>query len=686
MVENNDQVTNDFIPFNKPLKLGSESNFIDEVLAHGVLAGNGVYTRKCHLFFEECFGFVSTFLTSSCSQALQIAASLCDLKDGDEVIVPSYGYVTTASSFNVNGARLVFVDSEERRPHICPIDIEQKISSKTKVLVVIHYAGVACDMDRIMKLVDKHNLLLIEDCAQAINVTYDNKYLGSFGDFATFSFHETKNIHCGEGGLLVVNNSSKVEKARQIWQEGTNRYDFETGLTKKYEWVVNGSSYQPSELNAAFLFGQLQKINRVTKERLEKWNLYSSSFKELNSTSSLQPNILLVIADDMGVDAAPGYSEGSRKPNMPNLSSLAASGVTFTNAWAYPQCAPTRASMLTGKYGYHTNVLNVNSHGTIQLSEKSLHTYIKEQTNDAYATSLIGKWHLSNGANDAESMGVDYYAGYLNGRPSPNYNSWAFTEGGQTNTINEYNPTKLTDLATNWMSQQTKPWFCWLAYAAPHTPYHAPPAGTHSQGDLTGASNETLYMAMMENLDYELGRINTHLGGNWDNTIVIFIGDNGTPNAVIQSPFSSGSGKGSLYQGGINVPLIVGGGTGVTRSNVEDESLVNSTDIFSTVAEIAGAASSTYQDSFSFKSLLSSANSGLRTYNYTEVKGTSLRKSGFTIRDDRYKYIEFDNGNSRFYDLDADPYEGSNIRTGQMNASEVQAKADLISQAALIRI
>lgn len=262
------------IPYNKPLTTGDEERYIGQVLENKKFSGSGFFTESCHSFFQKELKFKNCFLTHSCSSALEMAASLCDFNEGDEVILPSFGYVTMASAFQNKGAKLVFVDSKENQPHICPEAIRKSITKATKALIIVHYGGNSCDMKSILDIVTEYELLLIEDCAHAINATYENQYLGTFGNLSTFSFHETKNIHSGEGGLLVVNDEALVEKATMIWQEGTNRTDFNKGLVTKYEWMCQGSSYQPSELTAAFLYGQIQYLNEVTQERIAKWNIY----------------------------------------------------------------------------------------------------------------------------------------------------------------------------------------------------------------------------------------------------------------------------------------------------------------------------------------------------------------------------------------------------------------------------
>lgn len=262
------------IPYNRPYKSGNELATISKALEQENLGGDGTYMQLCHEQLEKKYGFARCLLTHSCSASLEMAARICDLKPGDEVIVPSFAYVTTASAFAANGATLRFADSEVNRPHINPQDIARLITDKTRAIVIVHYAGAACDMEAIMALVKAHGLLLIEDAAHAINVQYQGKYLGTFGHLATFSFHETKNIHCGEGGLLVINEAALENKAVSIWHEGTNRQDFKKGLSSKYEWHHLGSSYQPSELTASFLHAQLGAAEEVTRHRLQLWNQY----------------------------------------------------------------------------------------------------------------------------------------------------------------------------------------------------------------------------------------------------------------------------------------------------------------------------------------------------------------------------------------------------------------------------
>lgn len=403
-----------------------------------------------------------------------------------------------------------------------------------------------------------------------------------------------------------------------------------------------------------------------------------------NPTNS-KPNILLVIADDMGLDATPNFYEGSIKPNMPILQGLMNTGVTFKNVWSYPVCTPTRASILTGKYGIKTGVLEVGNN--INTTETSVQKYMDINTSNAYASAIIGKWHLSNSASDPITMGVDYYAGLLTGGVQDYYN-WRFTENGLKTTSTEYTTTKFTDLAIDWVDKQTKPWFLWLAYNAPHTPFHLAPTNLHSQGSLpTDASsisnNPTpYYMSAIEAMDSELGRfINSMTTEEKANTIIIFIGDNGTPNQVAQSPYSRTKAKGSMYQGGVNVPMVVAG-VGVTRTNVQEDALVHTTDLFSTISTIAGITTSSIENSTSFYPLLSNENATSREYVYTEISDNG---TGYAIRNASYKYIKNINGTEELYNLTVDAYENVNLIGSTLTTEASNAKAALITEAIRIR-
>lgn len=276
------------LPFNKPYISGKEFEYMKDAADREQLAGNGYYTRQCHAFFEEKYGFKKCFLTTSCTDALEMAAMLLDLGPDDEVIVPSYTFVTTALAFVRQGAKIVFADSRADHPNIDANGIEELITPNTKVIVPVHYAGNACDMDKIMALAEKYKLWVIEDDALAIDSYYKDKPLGSIGHLGCFSFHETKGIQCGEGGMLVVNDERLIKRAEIIWEKGTDRAAFFRGEIDKYGWVDIGSSFQPSELIAAFLFAQLENLDEIQGRRLEIWNMYYEILKPLNDKGYIE--------------------------------------------------------------------------------------------------------------------------------------------------------------------------------------------------------------------------------------------------------------------------------------------------------------------------------------------------------------------------------------------------------------
>lgn len=267
------------IPFNKPYFSGRELKYLEEVCHSTTMSGNGDFTKKCHTFFEQKYGFKKCLLATSGTDALEMCAMLCNLKPGDEVIVPSYTFVSTALAFLREGAKVVFADSSAENPNMEVEQIEPLINEKTKVIAVVHYAGVACDMDAIMALAEKHNLLVVEDAAHCIDSFYKGRPLGSIGHLGAFSFHETKNISSGEGGMCVINDESFVRRAEIIWEKGTNRAEFYRGMVNKYGWVDMGSSFLPSEFNAAYLWAQLEQLDDIQGKRKHIWNRY---FEGLN--------------------------------------------------------------------------------------------------------------------------------------------------------------------------------------------------------------------------------------------------------------------------------------------------------------------------------------------------------------------------------------------------------------------
>ncbi len=280
------------IPYNKPYITGNEFQYIESAIANRHLSGNGKYTNLCQQFFKEKYGFKKCLLTTSCTDALEMCAILLNIQSGDEVIMPSFTFVSTANAFILRGAKIVLADTNSDNPNIDENSLEKLITRNTKAIVVVHYAGIACNMDSIMAIASKHNVFVVEDAAQAVDSFFLNndngkQPLGSIGHLAAFSFHESKNIQCGEGGMLVVNDKRFIERAEIIWEKGTNRAAFFRGEVDKYNWVDVGSSFLPSEITAAFLYAQLQALDEIQKIRKEKWQLYYDGLLSLQEKQKL---------------------------------------------------------------------------------------------------------------------------------------------------------------------------------------------------------------------------------------------------------------------------------------------------------------------------------------------------------------------------------------------------------------
>ncbi len=276
------------INFNIPPFIGTEIDYMKQAVENKKICGDGPFTKKCNRWFEERFNAQKVLLTTSGTTALEMATLLCDLHEGDEVILPSYTFSSTATSVVLTGAKLVFVDIRPDTMNIDETKIEDAITDKTKAIMVVHYAGVACEMDTIMEIAKRHNLKVIEDAAQGVMSTYKGRYLGTIGDFGCYSFHETKNYSMGEGGALVINNPEYNEKAEILREKGTNRAKFFRGQVDKYTWVDYGSSYLPSDLNAAYLWAQLEKADEINANRLQSWNRYNEAFKKLEEEGKLE--------------------------------------------------------------------------------------------------------------------------------------------------------------------------------------------------------------------------------------------------------------------------------------------------------------------------------------------------------------------------------------------------------------
>lgn len=281
------------IPFNKAYKTGKELDYIADAIESGKISGNGKYTKLCQTFFEQEYGFKKCLLTNSCTDALEMSAILLNIQSGDEVIMPSYTFVSTANAFVLRGAKIRFVDSMPDHPAMDVSLIEELITPKTKAIVVVHYAGTACKMDELMEIADRHNLYVVEDAAQAIDNYFierngEKKALGSIGHLATFSFHDTKNIISGEGGMLVVTDSELLDRAEIIWEKGTNRTAFFRGEVAKYSWVDIGSSFLPSEITSAFLWAQLEHMDMIQRKRIQIWENYKEGLKSLEEIGKIK--------------------------------------------------------------------------------------------------------------------------------------------------------------------------------------------------------------------------------------------------------------------------------------------------------------------------------------------------------------------------------------------------------------
>jgi dTDP-4-amino-4,6-dideoxygalactose transaminase len=277
------------IPFNKPALTGNEAKYVQQALTNAKLCGDGEYGKKCETWFNEQLSCKKTLLTPSCTAALELAALLIDIRPGDEVIMPSYTFVSTANPFVLRGASIVFVDIRKDTMNIDETLIEAAITSKTKAIVPVHYAGVSCEMDVIMDVAERHGLFVIEDAAQGVMAEYKGRALGTIGHLGAYSFHETKNLTSGgEGGLLIINDERFNQRAEIIREKGTNRSQFIRGHVDKYTWVDIGSSYLPSELQAAFLWGQLKRSEFITRNRLDTWNDYNNSLKHLEDQGRIE--------------------------------------------------------------------------------------------------------------------------------------------------------------------------------------------------------------------------------------------------------------------------------------------------------------------------------------------------------------------------------------------------------------
>lgn len=393
-----------------------------------------------------------------------------------------------------------------------------------------------------------------------------------------------------------------------------------------------------------------------------------------NETVSSKPNFLLIITDDQGLDASAQYTLSTDLPNTPNINQLAGSGIVFDNMWATPSCTTTRGSLLTGLHGVNSGVDTTPS-----LMDTSLLTIQKHLGNNGgYQSAVFGKWHVAGAGNNEllhpNQSGVDHYAGNIAGTVD-DYSSWPLTTNGTQATATSYHTTTITDMAIDWIDQQSDPWFTWVAYVAPHSPFHLPPVELHNR-TLSGTAEDIddnprpYYLAAIEAMDTEIGRLVDSLSAEQrDNTMIMVLGDNGTPRAVIDTDaFPRAHGKNSLYEGGIRVPFVVSGGP-VSGGNVRAAALANTVDLLPTLSEAAGIDVPTGIDGVSFLSALTGDDSINRQYNYSEFIGDSV--TGWTVRDADFKLIEFADGSREFYDLRNDIREESDILSQPQYADRI---------------
>ena len=340
------------IPFNKTYLVGKEIKYIQDSIKSGNIIGDANYSRKCENLMQRTFNAKKILLTGSCTQALEMASILIELKPGDEVIVPSFTFVSTVNAFILIGAKPIFVDIREDTLNLDESKIEEKITNKTKAIFPVHYNGVACEMDTIMDIAERHNIFVVEDAAQGVNAAYNNQYLGTIGDLGTYSFHGTKNYTCGEGGAIVINNDEFIERAEIIREKGTNRSKFLQGEIDKYTWVDIGSSYLLSDILAAFLYAQLEHLEEIKKKRKEIFELYYKNLKELEKEGKLR---LPIVPVNCEINYHTFYillpSEEKRNSLMENLKN--------TGIRAFFHYIPLHTSTMGVKFGYREGDLPV---------------------------------------------------------------------------------------------------------------------------------------------------------------------------------------------------------------------------------------------------------------------------------------------------------------------------------------
>jgi len=438
-------------------------------------------------------------------------------------------------------------------------------------------------------------------------------------------------------------------------------------------------------------FSLFVAVSYVDNDGFSETVLSSLTSVIVDDVLTSKPNILLIIADDQGVDASAQYSFSSDLPLTPNINLLAEQGLIFDNAWATPACTTTRGTLITGQHGINSGISYIPA--VMDTETMTLQRYIKSFSEGSdYQTAVIGKWHLGGGdpvLSHPTDSAIDYYAGTIKGTLT-DYYDWELTENGVNETSTEYHTTKMTDLAIDWLNEQNQqdtPWFMWLAYVAPHSPFHLPPENLHNRDDLTGSASDIMankrdyYLAAIEAMDSEIGRLLDSLPANErDNTLIIYIGDNGTPAGVIDtSVFDRTHSKGTLFEGGIRIPMVVAG-KGVTRKNVRENALVNTSDFYATISHFIGNSVTQLNDSYSFVDLLTQSGVGLRDYNYSEFESSDV--TGWAVRNLEHKFIEYEDGTQALYLLNDGINETNNLIADNANTELI---AELKEQGLLIR-
>jgi arylsulfatase B len=404
--------------------------------------------------------------------------------------------------------------------------------------------------------------------------------------------------------------------------------------------------------------------------------LFSASLSAFQKTDTT--NIIFIIADDMGWDVfGKCYGMNTIKAKTPTLDSIAANGMSFTNYWVNPECSPTRAAMLTGRYGFRTGVGGVNPKADMILNNNEIiiQKYINDKTQNGYATAVIGKWHVSgnNTLSAPVNFGVQYFAGFLEGA-LPDYYNWTELSNGKQQSVKTYTTTHFVNQSIGWIQRQSKPFFLWLAFNAPHNPFHRPPLNlitdksTSDDATAIRSNPYRYYLAAIEAMDKEIGRLISSLTtAQRNNTLFVFMGDNGSPPRVAQNPVSRTTAKSTLFQGGINTPLIVCG-KNINRKNARETALVGATDMFATFADVAGTGDSKYQDGQSIKPLFTAHNTQKRSFVYSELFGSAQNNNdGYAIRNENYKLIHLQTSIEYLYKISTDQFESYNLLKGSLS-------------------